>query len=167
MSTEHKRRESEKRLERFKLSEAIVLAFVPVLAQMLVFSYDSGYLSVFHLPLQFIELNWGRAFTVMVSVLGGLAFLRSFSSLGFIIWQHVKSLVPVSIAQSLSKISVVLLVYLVFLFVTLTYKFSIWVWILTGVPVLGFAFLEIVFPLITQRKKGTCAEKLQDRKSVV
>lgn len=157
-----------KHFKAFGLSEATVLALAPVLAQMLVFSYDSGYLSVFHLPLQFVEINLVRTFTVLASILGALAFLRSFSSLGFMAWLNMKPSIPAPIVRSLSRMFVVLLVYSIFLSVMLTYEVfgNVWFWIWTGIPVLGVAFLEFVFPLITQKNERTYAEKLRAQERV-
>lgn len=61
-------RPEEEKPKKSRLSETVVLAGVPILAYLLMYFYESGYLEFFGIPSQYISFEWAEIFIVVTTL---------------------------------------------------------------------------------------------------
>ena len=136
------------------VSEALLVAGFTVLSYAVAFAYESGYAAHFRIPREFITVSTSR----MLLVAGPLCmwFITVFLLANVCSMLAPKSVGPVSFA-----VWRFLLFFFVPLIVVILPFWRHWeVWAVCFGVFLFVAFFEFVWPLITQRVKGSYAEKL-------
>lgn len=123
---------------------------------MLGFSYEKGYADYFGIPVQLIRLNLLSIFLSIGGLIGLLWFVFLVSNLGYMVFAGRSGVIRLAITRS----APLLLVYFGLLYIyrnTSTWQLLKWIVFLP----LTQLFFEFVWPLITQRGKGTYYEKLK------
>ena len=138
----------------FKLYESIVIATIPLVVYLLVFTFEAGYFTVFKLPFQFISFDVAEIFIAFM-------FLLAFAFVVFNIIKLLSLLLlkentpPVIVHKLQSYAPVVILVLPSLLFYSSTNQ-------LLGFGI-GLAWLllaDFVFPIFTIRKPMSYIAKL-------
>lgn len=139
------------------LFEGIVIAAIPSFGYFIAFLYELGFCNVFNIPIQFISLNLTVIFIAvgaLIVLLTGLFLIVNWIYL--IIAPYYKKDNPIWNTLLISFPVLILLLGYILLY------WSLWKeWLFAFIVFLFFIFLDFVFPLITQRKKGTYIEKLK------
>ena len=137
--------------------EGIIIAASPILAYLYTFRYESAFASMFKIPLRLIELNL-TTFFVMVGTLAVVFFIViSFYNL---IYQFIA--VPFKKEEVIYG-RIISLTPLFFMFAADVYLFGwLWrFWVASLFVMFLVAFFFFLFPLISQRSKGSYLEKLR------
>jgi hypothetical protein len=136
------------------ITDGIMIAAITAFAYVLSFLYEAGFCTSFNIPLSFISLS----LTTILTAAGGL-FIVIIMLFGVI---HILYMIgildtknPVSLAFQRTTLFSLLLLANVLLYG------RCWIgWIRTAGTLLFFLLLEFIFPLITQRGKGSYRDKL-------
>jgi hypothetical protein len=139
----------------FKLSENIAIAAVPLAAYLLIFAVESGYLSVFQLPYQFISFDLAEIF-VASSALLGVAFAVIFI-LNTLADFFISKRTPPIIVH---KIRIYTPLFLLFLSGLVLFRTMWREWWGLGVGFAIVLLLDLGTPLITQRKNKNYLTKI-------
>lgn len=152
------RRTMAKEMPKVRLSEGLTIATLPIVAYLMVFVYEIGYGRVFGIPAEFIVFDLTRFFIALFSVVSASATLFNFVNIVVMAWYAYDNLV----ARKLIEVVAVLLIIAAHAYLWRDDSSAVLLFLTT---MSGFAFLELVFPLITQRGKGKYSDKLvaQDR----
>lgn len=154
---EMQKQENEIRLlGRIGLSDAVIIASVPILAYLLLYVYAWGYLRVFRIPLALISFRLVDVFTLGIGLLGLAGVIYSWVDFGLDLF--LKPKMPEPIVDRLGPLFILFVFFMTFVFMFGT-MWQEWLFIL-----IGMAFVSLsgfVLPLITQRGKGTYLEKLK------
>ena len=144
-------------LRRIASSEALWLAGIPVTAYLAVYSYYSGYFSVFSLPRLLIEFNLVEVFFVSGVILA-VAFLVFFY--GNLAFSAVSGL-PGILAKRLRRGIVIFVVFLGTMLVVQSPRYlrSLHWFVLAGI--LFVVVTELVLPLMTERRVKGYLNKLE------
>ncbi|MBE0670409.1 MAG: hypothetical protein IH588_07460 [Anaerolineales bacterium] len=143
---------SEGFLDKIIISDALILAAIPVAAYLIVFFYEWGYFSVFNIPIEFISFDMARIIFAMISI---IAFVFSFYYLSEL-FLNVFDSQSEPIKRRLKKEIYPLMIAVLVLFTTLSdWKISL---IIIGL-LLFSSIVPFITPLFTQRKvKGYLAK---------
>jgi len=150
-------KENKNNLGKYLSSEALILAVVPVIAYLAIYSYHSGYFNVFSIPTQIIEFSPIEVFRVS-GILLAIAF--TIFIWGDIVISSVEIFPPI-VAVRLRRGIIISIIYLVLIPFVLDPKVrDSWCWIAIGGPLVFFS-VELLLPLLTQRKEQGYQAKLR------
>lgn len=138
----------------FWIWQGIIVAASPVIGYGLAFVYELGFCQVFDIPTEFITLNLTSVFIAAGSLIGIVLILYWFAELFLM-------LVPAR-KPPLFRELVFLLILLLFNLGFIILWWGMWERVIYVIfTLIFFAMLLFVFPLITQKGKGSYIEKLQ------
>ncbi len=151
------RMNNEERIGRW-ISDGLIVAVCSIVAYLITFVYEAGFLGVFKIPLGFITLN----LTTVFIVASGLLFivLLGLSIVNFVYPFVASKSEGNSVYRSLKRFSPLFILLLV-LFVLFGSNWKEWLPCL--IIVIFYSFLEFAFPLITQRTHKTYHDKLDSQ----
>jgi hypothetical protein len=149
--------------DRIHLSETLILASIPIIAYLLVFIFESGYLSVFQLPTTFITFDFTSIFVVTGAL---LALGTTIYYYGDTFYEAIRTS-PDPVQRRLRKVfpSIVIFWALFFIYSELWRE-----WVYSLATILVLTLPSFVMPLITQRKvkgylaKLRAADEIDDQK---
>jgi len=137
----------------FWIWQGIIVAASPVIGYGLAFLYELGFCVVFKIPKEFITLNLTTVFVAAGSLLGIVWLLYWFAEIFLM-------LIPRK--HPLFRELILLLTVLLLLLGFLILWWGLWERVISvALFPLSFILMLFVFPLITQRGKGSYIDKLQ------
>ena len=142
------------------ISEGIIIATSPIVAYLFTYEYEAGFCNVFGIPVQFISIDLATTFFV---ILGLYTLFFNMLLFGNLIFMFLDKSHPIY-----RRLTITLVFFLLF-FLAPIYLYGIhmwreWIWFAC---IFGFlALLLFVFPLLTQRHKGSFIDKLQAQAEV-
>jgi|CXWL01.1.fsa_nt_gi hypothetical protein len=135
---------------KIRLSETLILASFPIMAYLLIFTYFSGYFSVFKLPIQFISFDLVSVFFVS-GILLGLAFMIYYwGDMIFHIFRHL----PKPLRSRFERFSMATFGYIVFWYLY-DKLFNDWrdqLILILGIVIIGLLEFGSPILLLTNRK---------------
>lgn len=144
-----------KLIRSFKLSDALILAGIPLFANLLIFIVEVGYFSVFGLPQQLISFDLAETF-VASSFLLSVVFITFMIIRGISKFLFALKLPPVITHKFQYYFpGFLILVSLIYLF---TNQWKEWIGIF--IVLIFFATTDFIFPIFTQRKPKSYLAKL-------
>jgi len=145
----------------FLITDALIIAAVPLVGYAIVFSYESGLAAYYHIPLQLITLSITHVLVTTAALVGVIGFLFSLASLGYSTFLGGSSRGP--IGQILIEISPLLLL-LIGAFYLLGRQVNLVLPVLIVIAV--FISLPFFLPLLTQRKIHGYRAKLEAQEHI-
>lgn len=138
-------------------SEGVIIAASPVLAYLYTYRYESAFASIFKIPPEFIELN----LTTFFVMAGRLALVLFFVIIIYnLLYQFLA--IPFKKEEVIYR-RIIALTPLFFMLAAKVYLFG-WLWRFWKTSFFGIlvvASFFFLFPLISQRSKGSYLEKLR------
>ncbi len=141
------------------LSEGLLLAGLTALSYAVTFAYEAGYSTYFGIPKQLIAVNLTTMLIAAGSLLGAMVMVYSIANFLWMLSPKQDDLVSFVVRR---YIKIVIICFIAVL--PLIRHWQAWLTFLAVILVI--AFFEFVFPLITQRKKSTYAEKLREQENI-
>jgi len=140
------------------LSEGITIGGFTLIAYLVTFFYQMGYATHFDIPIEFITIDLTTMLISFAALIGGATTIVTVTN--FIMMNISDSNDP--IPRTIRRFAKIF-IFIFIGFIPLSSKSNSWIAFLIIISM--FAFLEFVFPLITQRNCKTYSEKLaaQDR----
>jgi hypothetical protein len=140
--------------DRIPWSDTLVLALIPIGAQLLWFAFQYGYLHVFRIPVTLISFDWIDLFLVLLAL----------ASLTFLLYYFADTYISISLAQAepyRDKLHRVFGGFLMVIFYAFAFGPTLWKeWRFILILFLGSVVFEFGYPLIKYREKETYREKL-------
>ncbi len=140
------------RSERILIADTFILAAVPIAAYLLVFSYETGYFSIFQIPIEFASFDLPRIF---IAILAVVTIAISAYYIGDFL-REMSSSRPEPIRRRIDYLIFVNMVIFIYLYITS----PDWrVWLFTVLAMLLFSSASFLAPLFTEKQvKGYLAK---------
>jgi hypothetical protein len=147
--------ENEKIDAKLWLKSSLGVAALSIVGYLLGFAYEKGYAEYFGIPVQLIKLNLVSIFIIIVALSSLLWFLLLITNAGYMIFSERPGVIFRGIIRSAPSLLFCAAVFYIYG----NTSWHILKWLILW-PALTF-FGEFVWPLITQRGKGTYFQKLE------
>lgn len=145
------------------LISGVGVAAVSVTGYILAFNYEMGYANFFGIPIRFIKLN---LITIFIAVLGLISVFLFIMGCISIVYPFLPKKISSPIYRKLLGLSPFFLIYLGLFII---YGPTWWFYSSVKYTLILFTllvFFDFVWPLLTQREKGTYFEKLEAQESL-
>jgi len=136
------------------LTEGLIIAFLPALAYLMAFSYETGFLKAYNIPSDFVEVNLNTICTFFFAIIVvGSVLLNIFLAILII--------TPAKYKRFFKKLIPILIYFFLVLIYVATYPLQMKKWSIMIIFLAFFLFIIFGMPLITQRNKKTYLEKVE------
>ncbi|HUU46290.1 MAG TPA: hypothetical protein VM118_11225 [Acidobacteriota bacterium] len=143
------------------ISEGLIIAGLPAFSYALAYAYEEGYCSVFNIPAQFIEVGLSDVLLALGALISGVSVVFLTANLLYM-WFLPRALSS-PLGRSLARISLVALLILGIIVLSALRPMEL---IIYGGLFLFFIVMELLFPLLTQRKEQSYSAKLAGQEEI-